>query len=143
MRFSHPGALWLLALAVPVVLLHMLRPRRQEVEVSSTYLWRELAAPVAAARPWQRLRPNLLLLLQVLAVVGLALAAARPVRLTDAPVADHTVFIVDASGSMAAKDGDPDRLADAEAEARRLRGELPAGGVASVVVADARPRVVL
>lgn len=143
MRFANPAGLWALALAVPVVVLHLLRPRRQEVEVSSTFLWRELATPVAAARPWQRLRPNLLLLLQLLAVVGLAVALARPVRLTDAPVADHTVFIVDASGSMAAKDGDPDRLAAAAAEARRLRGELPAGGVASAVVADARPRVVL
>src|SRR5690606_32971243 len=31
----------------------------------------------------------------------------------------------------------------AKAEARRLRSEIPAGGVASIVVADARPRVVL
>src|SRR5690606_24643979 len=30
-----------------------------------------------------------------------------------------------------------------KAEARRLRSEIPAGGVASIVVADARPRVVL
>ena len=44
---------------------------------------------------------------------------------------------------MAARDGDPDRLTAAKAEARRLRAEIPAGGVASVVVADARPRVAL
>lgn len=143
MRFTHPAGLWALALAVPVVVLHLLRPRRQQIEVSSTFLWRELATPVATARPWQRLRPTLLLLLQLLAVAGLAVGLARPVRLTAAPVADHTVFIVDASGSMAARDGDPDRLATAKAEARRLRGEVPAGGVASIVVADTRPRVVL
>ena len=143
MSFAHPAALWLGLLTVPVVLLHILRPRRQEVTVSSTYLWRSLATPVSAASPWQRLRPSVLLVLQLLAVVLLAIAAARPVRVTDAPLAEHTVFIVDASGSMAAADGDPDRLADAKDEARNLRDELPAGGRASVVVASASPRVAL
>jgi len=143
MTFAHPAGLWLLLLALPVLALHILRPRRDEVEVSSTYLWRGIEATVSAARPWQRLRPSLLLFVQLLVVVGLALAVARPVRLTDAPVADHTVYIIDASGSMAARDGDPDRLSAAKAEARRLRGEIPAGGVASIVVADARPQVVL
>jgi Mg-chelatase subunit ChlD len=141
--FANPAGLWLLALALPVLALHVLRPRRDEVRVSSVFLWRDVEAPVSAARPWQKLRPSILLFLQLLAVVGLALAVARPVRLTDAPVADHTVFIVDASASMAAADGDPDRLAAALAEARRLRAEIPDGGVASIVVADARPRVVL
>ena len=143
MTFANPAGLWLLALALPILVLHMLRPRREEVKVPSTFLWREIAVAVSGARPWQRLRPSLLLLAQLLAVVGLALAVARPVRLTEAPVADHTVFIIDASGSMAAKDGDPDRLASAVAEAERLRDEIPDGGVASVVVADTRPRVIL
>jgi hypothetical protein len=141
--FAHPAALWLGLLALPVLLLHVLRPRRQQVTVSSTYLWRSLATPVSAASPWQRLRPSALLVLQLLAVLLLALAAARPVRVTDAPLAEHTVFIIDASGSMAATDGDPDRLADAKAEARDLRDELPAGGRASVVIASASPRVAL
>ncbi|MBN2623515.1 MAG: VWA domain-containing protein, partial [Acidimicrobiales bacterium] len=143
MTLANPAGLWLALLALPVLALHILRPRRDEVEVSSVYLWRGVEATVSAARPWQRLRPSLLLALQLLVVAGLALAVARPVRLTDAPVADHTVYIIDASGSMAARDGDPDRLSAAKAEARRLRGEIPAGGVASIVVADARPRVVL
>ncbi len=143
MSFANPAGLWLALLALPVLALHILRPRRDEVEVSSVYLWRGVEATVSAARPWQRLRPSLLLALQLLLVAGLALAVARPVRLTDAPVADHTVYIIDASGSMAARDGDPDRLSAAKDEARRLRSEIPAGGVASIVVADARPRVVL
>lgn len=143
MRFANPAGLLLLALAIPVVLLHVLKPRRQPVEVSSTYLWRSVAQPVSAATPWQRLRPSILLFLQLLAVLLLAVAVARPVRVTAAPLSEHTVFIIDASGSMAAKDGDPDRLADAKARARDLRDELPAGGIASVVVASGRPRVVL
>jgi Mg-chelatase subunit ChlD len=142
-RFTNPAGLWLAALAIPVVLLHVLRPRRPPVEVSSTYLWRELADPVSVASPWQRLKPSLLLLVQLLAVLLLAVAAARPVRVTEAPLARHSVFIVDASGSMAAEDGRPDRVGAAVSRARDLRAQLPAGGVASVVVADSQPRVVL
>jgi Mg-chelatase subunit ChlD len=95
------------------------------------------------AKPWERLRPSVLLFLQVAAVALLAVAASQPARVTTAPLARHTVFIVDASGSMAAADGKPDRLGSAVLKARALRAQLPAGGVASVVVADSQPRVVL
>ena len=91
MSFANPAGLWLALLALPVLALHILRPRRDEVEVSSVYLWRGIEATVSAARPWQRLRPSLLLALQLLVVAGLALAVARPVRLTDAPGRLHPV----------------------------------------------------
>lgn len=143
MRFANPAALGLLALAVPVVLLHVLRPRREQRTVSSTYLWHAVARPVSAARPWQRLRPSWLLVLQLLAVALLAVAVADPVRVVEAPLSEHTVFIVDASASMAARDGEPTRLDEAVAEARRLRRELPDGGLASIIVADGNPRSLL
>jgi Ca-activated chloride channel family protein len=142
-NFTNPAGLLLVGLLVPVLALHVLRPRRESRAVSSTFLWRELASPVSAARPWQRLRPTWQLLLQVLAVIALALAVAQPVRLTPAPLAAHTVFMVDASGSMGATDGQPDRLEDARARARDLRAQLPADGVASVVVITDHPRVLL
>jgi hypothetical protein len=141
--FANPAALGLLALAIPVLLLHVLRPRREQRVVSSTFLWRTVARPVSAARPWQRLRPSVLLLLQLLAVALLAIAVADPSRVTTTPLAQHTVFLLDASGSMAARDGEPDRLEAAKDRARELRDELPEGGMASVVVVDHNPRVVL
>ena len=143
MRFANPAGLWLALLALPVLALHVLRPKRPAVEVSSTFLWREVARPVSVAAPWQKLRPSVLLALQLLAVALLAAAVAEPVRTTRAQLALHTVFIVDASGSMGAVDGKPDRLEAAKDRARSLRGQLPGGGIASVVVADAHPRVVL
>ncbi|MGH9135513.1 MAG: VWA domain-containing protein [Acidimicrobiales bacterium] len=143
MRFGNPAGLALLALAIPVILTHILRPRRMPVTVSSTLLWRKLERPVAAAKPWQRLRWSLLLLAQLLAVAGLATAVARPERVEASPLAEHTVFIIDASGSMAATDGTPDRLADAVDRAIELRDELPSGGLASIVIAGANERVAL
>ena len=143
MRFANPWGLALAALALPILALHVLRPSRDVLEVSSTYLWRSLARPVSASRPWERLRWSWLLAAQLMAVTLLAIAAARPVVLTSSPLAEHTVFIVDASGSMAAIDGDPDRLESAKRRAIELREDLPERGSASVVVASAEPRVVL
>jgi Mg-chelatase subunit ChlD len=143
MRFANPTALWLLALAIPVLLLHVLRPRRQPLEVASTFLWEAVSTPVSAASPWQKLKPSILLLVQLLAVALLAVAVAQPVRVTPAPFAQHTVFIIDASGSMGAIDGHPDRLNAAKERAAQLRTELSSDGKASIVVASPQPQVLL
>ena len=143
MTFANPWGLALLGLAVPVLVLHILRPRRADQIVSSLFLWRSVERPVSSAQPWQKLRWSSLLLAQLLAVVLLALAVARPVRLGPARLAAHTVFVIDASASMGAVDGSPDRISSAAAEAEKLRDELPDDGVASIVVAGSRPRVLL
>lgn len=143
MTLLDPAALWLLLLALPVLALHILRPRRLAKEVSSTFLWAEVSRPVSAARPWQRLRPSAALFLQLLAVVLLALAVAQPARETEVALARHTVFVIDASGSMSASDALPSRLDAAKERALAVRDELPPGGVASIVVATDEPTVVL
>jgi len=143
MRFANPAGLWLALLVIPIIILHVLKPRRQRVSVSSVFLWDEAPRPVSAAVPWHRLRPSWLLLAQILAALLLAGLVANPIRSTDAILADHTVFIIDGSGSMAARDGDPDRLADAVSIARDLRDQMPSGAIASVVEAGPRSRVLL
>jgi len=140
---ANPAGLALLGLAVPVILLHILKPRRESVTVSSTFLWRAIERPVSAASPWQKLRWSWLLVAQLLAVALLALAVAKPVRLENSTLSAHTVFIIDTSGSMAAVDGAPDRLSSAKQRAVELRKEMPTGGIASIVVASSQPRVVL
>lgn len=141
--FINPGALAAMALAIPILITYMLRPRRPRHVVPSTYLWREATRNVAASRPWQRLRPSVLLLLQLLVLVAMVAALARPFRTAFGVAGDHLVLIVDVSGSMAATDESPDRLTVAKRDARDLLDTLPSGGVASVVAAGPRPRVVV
>jgi hypothetical protein len=136
------GLLWCL-LALPIIALHILKPRRVQARVAAVYLWKRVAAPVSAARPWQRLTPSWLLAAQLLAALLLGLLMARPVRLTDQLLAEHTIFVIDASASMQANDGSPDRLADAVARASELRRQVPAGGEASLIVAGDRARAML
>ena len=143
MTFVNPIGFALLGLALPVLVLHILRPRRLAVTVSSIFLWRNIERPVSAAQPWQKLRFSALLLAQLLAVALLALVVAKPVRLGAAGLAQNTVFIIDASASMAATDGSPDRIHAAAQRAIALRKQMPANGEASIVVAGERPRVIL
>src|SRR3990170_3237413 len=72
MSFLTPLFLALSALALPIVILYMLKLRRREVEVSSTMLWQMLLRDREANSPWQRLRRNLLLFLQLVLLDGSA-----------------------------------------------------------------------
>ena len=141
MSFANPAG-WLFLLAwIPIIGLHVLRPRRREHVVSSRLLWHDETVGVTAATPWQRLRITLPLLLQLLIVALLAAALADPRREVDAGLANHTVVVVDASASMGATDGGSTRLDQAISVATSLWDERPDGGRMSVVVAGAAPRV--
>ncbi len=136
------GLLWGL-LALPIIALHILKPRRIRATVPAIFLWRQVAKPVTAAKPWQNLTPSWLLAAQVLAALLLALLMAGPVRLTPLALAEHTIFVVDGSASMQTADGSPDRLTDAVDRASELRRQVPEGGEASLIVAGANARALL
>jgi hypothetical protein len=99
-----PAALALLALAIPIIIFYMLRLRREELNVSSSLLWRRALLDRTANAPWQRLRRNLLLLLQLLLLLLLVFSLARPFLFTDAVAAGNIVAVIDASASMQSTD---------------------------------------
>src|SRR5438876_12440119 len=101
-----PAALALLALAIPIIIFYMLRLRREELDVSSSLLWRRALQDRTANAPWQRLRRNLLLLLQLLLLLLLVLGLARPFLLTQAVIQGNLVLILDGSASMQTRDAE-------------------------------------
>jgi Ca-activated chloride channel family protein len=130
-------------LFVPLILaFYMLRLRRTERTVSSTYLWQQLVRDVEANAPWQRLRRSLLLLLQLLLVLALVLVVARPFSERRSSLARDVVLVIDASASMASTDVFPDRLGAAKRAALAALADLPADGKVSVIAAAATARVV-
>jgi hypothetical protein len=72
--FLAPAFLGFLALIPVIVLLYLLKLRRTEIVIPSTYLWIKSLQDLTANAPFQRLRKNLLLLLQIIAVLLLAIA---------------------------------------------------------------------
>src|SRR3972149_4355904 len=130
-------------LAVPlIVAFYMLRLRRPEPPVSSTYLWQQLVRDVEANAPWQKLRRSLLLLLQLILAVVFAFLVARPFSEHPAGLARDLVLVIDASASMSATDVFPDRLSAAKRLAIEQMTQVPSDGRVSVVAATETARVV-
>jgi hypothetical protein len=140
--FLTPLALAGLAFLPLIVAFYLLKLRRDERRVSSTYLWQQLVQDVEANAPWQRLRRSLLLFLQLLLVVALAVVASRPFLERPAGLARDLVVVIDASASMSASDVAPSRLEAAKSAALRALEELPGDGRVSLVVAAGTARVV-
>lgn len=133
MTFLLPLA-GLTLLAVPaILLLYFLKVRRPEVRVSTLMFWRPYMADRQANAPWQRLRPSLLLLLQLLAAALLALGLMRPGLVGAAGVASTTVVMIDGSPSMQATDVSPSRFGAAVERALSLAGQLAPGQQMAVI----------
>ena len=142
MSLLAPAALALGLLAAPIVLLYMLRLRRREQTVSSTWLWRELVRDRAANAPWQRLRRNLLLLLQLLILAALVLALARPVLPLPGLGGGNVIVLLDASASMQTTDGAAGpRFDDARAAVERLIGGLSGNDRLTLIRVGPTPQV--
>ncbi len=136
MTFLTPLAFALLALIPPIIALYLLKLRRQDHLVSSTYLWQRFVRDVEANAPWQKLRRNLLLLLQILLMLLLILALARPATEASGVAGQTVVLILDTSASMAATDTDlATRLEAAKAAARDLVTNLPDNARVTVLAA--------
>lgn len=94
------GALGIIGVAT----LYFLKLRRRPMRVGSTMLWEQAVRDLQVNAPFRMIHPSRLLLLQLLAVLLLAFAVARPA--IDRPdAADRLVILLDTSASMQAPVG--------------------------------------
>jgi aerotolerance regulator-like protein/VWA domain-containing protein len=98
--FLAPAAFALLAIAPLIVLMYLLKLKRRPQMVSSTLLWRRSVQDLIANAPFQRLRNNLLLWIQLLILLLLVLALARPVMRLSGLGGDTIIVLIDQSASM-------------------------------------------
>lgn len=133
MTFLSPiAALIAAGITIPALLaLYFLKRRRRLVPVASTLLWKKAIEDMQVNAPFQRLRRNLLLLLQLLALACLLFALARPAMEHSVAAGGRTVIVIDASGSMNATDGSPTRLDAAKDEALKVIDEAATAMVIS------------
>ena len=132
---SWPAAAIAAAVAIPsLLLLYFLKLRRREQPVSSTLLWRKAIQDMQVNSPFQRLRRNLLLLLQLLVLIALLLALANPVTFSRAGAGQNSVILIDHSGSMNATDlGGRSRLEEAKRQANNLVDSMGRNAKAMVI----------
>ena len=137
MSFLAPLA-FAFAASIPVVIVFYLLKRRRVVKlVPSTLLWQKFLADTQASAPFQKLRKNWLLYLQILLLTLAVLALTRPFFKTTAKPAHLRVIVLDGSASMQATDESPSRFEKARAEALKWVDSLEATDQMVVLLAGA------
>ena len=143
MNFLSPFALLLGTLAVPLLLLYFLKVRRRQVPVSSLLLWQAALRDREASTFFQRLQRDPLLILQILALLALTVALARPAVTVMGQGAKRVAIVMDTSASMKATDVSPSRFVAAQRAALGLLGRLGEGAEVMVIEAGVQPKVLV
>ena len=130
MTFLWPAALGLLAVVPAMVLLYAWGVRRRR---PTAVRYSSLALVRASVSRWAWVRRHLPVGLLAVAVVALAVAAARPAAVISLPTNEITVILaIDVSGSMCSTDIAPTRLQAAEAAAEQFVGQQPGAQIGIV-----------
>ncbi len=133
--FNNPQMLWLLALLVPMVVLYVLRVRRG----GTTLTISDTSTAVRLPRTFRYYLRHMPFLLRTAAVVMLIIALARPQSseqgsLTSTQGID-IVLALDVSGTMLARDFNPDRITVAREVAAKFINDRPNDRIGLVVFA--------
>lgn len=133
---SWPVAAVAGAILVPLlVLLYFLKLKRRDVEISTTLLWKQTIRDMQANAPFQKLRRNLLLFLQLLILILGLLAIAQPQLSATFGRPPRSVLVIDRSASMLTADesdgrgGTISRLERAKRDALAFVDAMNEGGL--------------
>ncbi|MGN0268792.1 MAG: BatA domain-containing protein [Lachnospiraceae bacterium] len=133
-----------LLLIPAIILLYILKQEAKPQKFSSTMLWQEVYRNLEATRPWEKLRKNLLLFLQILTVLLLIFAMMGPWLRSAGRSGEQVVLVLDNSASMGTLyDGEQTRLEAAKEAACDYVDELPAGSVLHVISGNRQAVLVL
>ncbi len=137
-------ARWFVLAGIPVgiIALYFLKLKRRPVQVSSTLLWRKSLEDLHVNSLFQRLRRNLLLFLQLLAVILAILALAGLRTKGTGGQGQRYVLMIDNSASMSATDVPPSRLENAKQKAREVITSMDGDDLAMVISFGETARVV-
>jgi hypothetical protein len=138
LSYHIPLAWWLglilLLIPVALILLYFLKLKRKPLHVPSTFLWRKSIEDLHVNSLFQWLRQNVLLLLQLLALLVLIYALMDFRVHGRTGEGKHYILLIDNSASMAATDIAPSRLHWAKQEALKEIDAATDGDVGMVIV---------
>lgn len=117
MKLFSPWAFWFLSLIPIVVIMYILKQRFEEKEVSSIKLWKQVLKDIEVNTPWQKLKKNILLFLQLLLIILLIFTLADPLLTKGGRAYTKLILVIDNSGSMNTKEDGVSRLELAKRQA--------------------------
>lgn len=142
MSFLTLWAFWFLAIVPVAVGLYLLRLKRKRHDVSSLIFWQQVLRDEQSTKLFQKLRRILSLLLQILFIVLIVLALARPVLKRFMSDPTSRILVIDTSASMQVREGDQTRFERARSAARRWVGQSSFREETMILAAGRQPKVV-
>ena len=144
MKLLYLWPLFLLLLIPVIIIMYLLKQKAVETPISSLFLWKEMYRNVEANTPWEKLKKNWLLILQIITLIVLVLALTSPYILSGSAGADHAIIVIDNSASMnALYDEENTRLEHALEEAEDYVRGLKTGTGISIITSNAKATLVL
>lgn len=131
-------------LAVPVIIiLYLLKQKHEDYIISSVYLWQNALQDIEANAPWQKLKKNILMFLQIAAVILLALLLAEPAIKMYNNNSESVMLVIDCSLSMQSTDIKPNRFEAAKKDAINLVESCNSNTKFTLIVSGSTPHIVL
>lgn len=124
MGFLTPASFWFLSFIGVLILFYFFKKQFDRRMIPSVYLWEQTVREWETNRRWRKLQRNLLLLLQMLVMLCLIFALARPYVSGEGVSGDQLVLVMDTSASMTVQEEDGTRFERAKAEALHLMDSL-------------------
>jgi hypothetical protein len=103
MQFLTPGMLITLGIIPVLILIHTLKPKPRQVDVTNLFLWQEVLKERSSHLSFERLKKNLPLLFQIFIVILTALALAKPTWMYFGSKKGDMILVIDTSASMRTK----------------------------------------
>jgi hypothetical protein len=141
MRLFSPWALWFLSFMPLVVLMYILKQKFEERQISSIYLWQQVLKDIEVNTPWQKLKRNLLLFLQLLSILFLVFALSDPYVYTKGGLYSNLVIIIDNTGSMNASFEGSTRLEHAKQLAEEMINHSGTKANITLLTVERSPKV--
>ncbi|MEN2984058.1 MAG: BatA and WFA domain-containing protein [Dictyoglomaceae bacterium] len=141
-NFTNPQFLWLLSLVSIIIILHLIRPRRIIVTISSLILWEKIFKENPTGKWFKKLPKNILLYLQILALILLVLSLAQPQVIFKGDINSPVILVIDCSASLASRDIFPSRFENVKIEALKILKKIPFWRSVALIIVGKKPEIV-
>jgi len=134
-------ALWGLLLALPIIILYLLRPKPKHIRFPSVMFIINAEKAKRLRSFFKKIVRDPLLMLQILLIALLVCGVAGPYffSMEEENLKETAVVVMDSSASMQATDVSPSRFERARAVARDVIGRMNDGSIVSIVLAENSP----
>lgn len=137
MKFTQLWPLAFLILIPVIIIMYLMKQKAKDQPVSSLYLWSEMVKNTQANTPWEKLKRDWLLILQIITLIVLIVALMSPFVLSNFASSGKACIVIDTSASMNFMyDDDMTRLDKAKEEAISYVRSLKNGSEISLVTSD-------